>query len=311
MLKPKIYQLFHSLVRTQYALPGMAFILAFTFMAIGTISDRQNAAFADSYTTYSATGTRTPSRAGGSVQPDKNPKSAGTPVSATTVAPTTTSAKSSVIAAPAPKPAPAPVPAPAPSGWTYPLHTGIKTTYFWTGEAASADNDFIQNVSSAWQSDWASYFGGEDNPYSRCGYNPCAVAPKENPFYFALPFGDFTETGIASGVNAVYWHNAAAQARLNNGQSILKNRWIQVNLGAKTVYAQWQDVGPFNSNDSNYVFGSAAPQSTRAGLDVSPAVSDYLGMGGSATTSWRFVTDAEVPAGPWKTTVTTSGTDWN
>lgn len=323
MIKQKLIPLYKYLVRSRYVLPGLAFIMVFTFVAIGTIADRPTDAFADTYTAVtvpsaadnSPTGPGTAAGNSAASKPaasNSTTTAPGSPASGTAPA-SGQATKPAQAVAPAVKPAPAPAPAPTPStgGWTYPLHTGIKTTYFWAGEAASADNDFIQNVSSAWQSNWAAYFGGEDDPHNRCGYNPCGFTPKENPFYFALPFGDFTETGQAPGVNKVHWYNTAAQSRLNGGHSILKNRWIQVNLGAKTVYAQWQDVGPFYSDDSAYVFGTAAPKSTRAGLDVSPAVRDYLGMGGSATTSWRFVTDAEVPAGPWKTTVTTSGTDWN
>ena len=79
------------------------------------------------------------------------------------------------------------------------------------------------------------------------------------------------------------------------------------------VYAQWEDVGPFGENDSNYVFGSANPKSTTnktAGLDVSPAVNDYLGLSGLDTTSWQFVDEKDVPSGPWKNIVTTSGIYW-
>jgi hypothetical protein len=37
-----------------------------------------------------------------------------------------------------------------------------------------------------------------------------------------------------------------------------------------------------------------------AGLDVSPAVRDYIGMrGGKDVTSWRFVEFRDVPPGPW------------
>jgi hypothetical protein len=109
----------------------------------------------------------------------------------------------------------------------------------------------------------------------------------------------------------VYWYTG----QFADGQSILKNRWIQITAApggvSKTVYAQWEDVGPFNEHDGSYVFGSAAPASSRAGLDISPAARDYLGMGGSTTSSWRFVEYSEVPTGPWKNTVTTSAPDWN
>ena len=37
-----------------------------------------------------------------------------------------------------------------------------------------------------------------------------------------------------------------------------------------------------------------------AGLDVSPAVRDYIGMNATRDVcSWRFVEPSEVPSGPW------------
>jgi hypothetical protein len=36
-----------------------------------------------------------------------------------------------------------------------------------------------------------------------------------------------------------------------------------------------------------------------AGIDVSPAVRDYLGLGSLDLVDWRFVEEADVAAGPW------------
>ena len=240
-------------------------------------------------------------------------KATGAGATPGTSAPATTSYGTAATAKSAP--APAPITTTLAGTWKYPLHTGIKTTYFWAGEEAGPDNDFIQNISSAWQSDWKSYFGGTDDPSNRCGYNPCGFTPKENPFYFALPWGDYTESGQVSNMHIIPWYAGAVP----NGQSIIKNRWIQITAApdgvSKTVYAQWEDVGPFNWTDGGYVFGTSTPASNRAGLDVSPAVRDYLGanfrQSGSTVSSWRFVDFSEVPAGPWKSTITTSGPDWN
>jgi len=38
-----------------------------------------------------------------------------------------------------------------------------------------------------------------------------------------------------------------------------------------------------------------------AGLDVSPAVRDYLGLNETDVTDWKFVEFKEVPRGPWST----------
>lgn len=188
----------------------------------------------------------------------------------------------------------------------YPVHTDIPATVFWVGEPPAPDNAFITNVEAAWNKDWVAAFGGVDSPEIRNGFWPAGFKPKENPFYFALPFGDYTAQGLKPNVTAVPWYAASPPS----GTSILKNRWIAVTMNGKTAYAQWQDVGPFEDDDAAYVFGDAQPKYAKAGLDLSPATADYVGLDGKGIVSWRFVEDAEVPDGPWKDIVTTSAPAW-
>jgi hypothetical protein len=191
------------------------------------------------------------------------------------------------------------------------VHHGIIATVFWVGEAGTEDNDFIQNRSSAWQDDWMGHFGGEDYPDNRCGNYPCGFTPKENPFYFALPFNDIQENGRPKGnsvLSRITWY--AGQPK--PGTTLIKNRWVEVTneVTGKTVYLQWEDVGPFGEDDVNYVFGTSRPAERRAGIDLSPAGATYLGFGGSdgrGQVSWHFVDESQVPAGPWKEVITTSG----
>jgi hypothetical protein len=52
------------------------------------------------------------------------------------------------------------------------------------------------------------------------------------------------------------------------------------------------------------VFGKERPKPSLnggAGLDVSPAVRDYLRLRETDVTDWRFVDFSEVPRGPWST----------
>lgn len=191
----------------------------------------------------------------------------------------------------------------------YPVHNNIRATVFWVGEAADDSNDYIPNHISAWSSDWVAAYGGVDDPEKRCGYAPCAFTPRENPFYFALPFSDYTESGprAPAELAAVPWYTGT----MPEGTSILKNRWIEVAFNGKKAYAQWEDVGPFEENDPDYVFGNNAPKEPRAGLDMSPGLADYLNIDGSGTVNWRFVDAANVPDGPWKETVTRSNPTFN
>ncbi len=165
---------------------------------------------------------------------------------------------------------------------------------------------------SSWDEKWAEHFGGIDNPDERNGYNPADFTPSENPFYFALPYTDFGNSDRKRDANTtVYWAN---EKTWGENESMCKNRWIKIMTDNKTAYAQWEDSGPFNLDDSDYVFGTAKPNNSinnNAGLDVSPAVSDYLGLTGIDKTDWQFVDENDVPNGPWKKTITTSGTCWD
>ena len=102
------------------------------------------------------------------------------------------------------------------------------------------------------------------------------LRPRENPFYFALPYGEFTPAGkLKRRARDIPWFTDGVSP-------LLKNHWIEIVLRGRSCFAQWQDVGPCGENDFGFVFGnSAKPRNTfdaRAGLDVSPAVWHYLGM---------------------------------
>lgn len=198
------------------------------------------------------------------------------------------------------------------SAQIYPVHTGISTTFFWIGEDADKDNKGISNAPSAWDDEWKKHFGGTDDPKKRNGYFPSKFTPKENPFYVALPYNDFDKKGkrktdVAS---VIPW---AAGIAISDDESYCKNRWVKITKDGKVVYAQWEDVGPFGEDDSGYVFGRAAPKNKtnkHAGLDVSPAVRDFLDLKDVDTTDWVFVEELDVPDGPWKRVVTMSGVSW-
>ncbi len=191
---------------------------------------------------------------------------------------------------------------------TYPIHKSINTTYFWCGEVASADNDYIANDQSAWDDAWKQHFGGTDDPFHRNGYFPAAFTPKENPFYFALPYNDFNGNGVhRSNAKQIYWWG---MKKWGAEESICKNQWIKITFNGKTCYAQWEDVGPYNENDIGYVFGTNSPKYRSAGLDVSPAVHDYLGLGDVTKTSWQFISASQVPSGPWTQIITTRQVYW-
>lgn len=206
-----------------------------------------------------------------------------------------------------PRPSPPPtlsIPPPPAFG-----HLGIVTTFFWVGERSSGDNGGISNSASTWDGSWKTNFGSEDTPGVRNGYNPVGFTPKENPFYFALPYSDINDNGYrkSTATSCPFY-----QALKNQPYSWCKNGWIAIRHAGKIVYAQWEDAGPFGENDSAYVFGSSKPANKdggKAGLDVSPAVRDYLGLQDVDSSDWAFVPADSVPSGPWKQIITSSTGD--
>jgi hypothetical protein len=185
----------------------------------------------------------------------------------------------------------------------YPWKQNIVTTIFWVGESASARNP-VHNHSSCWELGWEAAYGGFDDPdpARRKNFAPAAFTPRENPFYFALPYNDVTRSVTRPEARLVIpWF---AKAFTREGESVCHNRWIEIQNAhtRKVCYAQWSDCGPFRTDHWQYVFGNERPKpnlNQGAGLDVSPAVRDYLQLGNTDVTNWRFVEFREVPRGPW------------
>ena len=58
--------------------------------------------------------------------------------------------------------------------------------------------------------------------------------------------------------------------------------------------------GPIIFNTFSGTSGRRLNLNHGAGLDVSPAVRDYLGLGPTSLTDWQFVEVRDVPPGPWR-----------
>lgn len=185
----------------------------------------------------------------------------------------------------------------------------IPVTIFWVGEDSSKNNP-THNHASSWDPKWKQNFGGVDDPNNRKGYFPAAFRPKMNPFYIALPYNDVARGGgrfkpEASRLIKWFWKSAKAP-----GKSVCKDRWLAIHKGHKVCYAQWKDCGPFYTDDYAYVFQNSRPKPNRngnAGLDISPAVRDFLGVKSSELVSWKFVEAKDVPQGPWEQWVQPQG----
>lgn len=184
----------------------------------------------------------------------------------------------------------------------YPWKTGIVTTVFWIGSAAK---ETAGNSASAWDEKWQQSYGGYDNPNpsARRNFLPANFVPRQNPFYIALPYND-----IGKGVTkpearqVIPWFK---EAFAEEGKSVCRDRWVAIrNSTGKVCYAQWSDCGPFRTDHWQYVFGNEKPKPNAnqgSGLNVSPGVRDYLGLGGTDVTDWKFVDFKDVPNGPWST----------
>jgi|GEM_PF-3505850 len=185
---------------------------------------------------------------------------------------------------------------PAPTGSNYKWHYNIVTTEFWIGELPSEDNNWISNVSTAWES---------------------PLADSVNDYYVALPYNDLeyknNQTVHKDSAKLIPWYDPA-DAVGYKFYSYMKNRWVMVKLGDKVAYGQVEDTGPYLEDDFAYVFGDAAvPANTfrnKSGLDISPAMDEYIGLDGLGVVDWKFVEFEEVPEGPWKFNVETEQCRW-
>jgi hypothetical protein len=184
----------------------------------------------------------------------------------------------------------------------YPWKTSIVTTVFWIGEPPGGNN-FTPNCSSSWDANWTRSYGGYDNPNpeSRRNFLPVSFTPRQNPFYVALPYNDVTRGTTKPEARVVIpWFREAFR---REGQSVCRDRWVAVrSRTGRVAYAQWSDCGPFRTDHWQYVFGLDRPKPNLnggAGLDVSPAMRDYLGLQSTDVTDWKFVDLKDVPNGPW------------
>lgn len=177
----------------------------------------------------------------------------------------------------------------------------VVATVFWVGERPTAHNP-TPNDAGAWDPNWMENFGGYDHPDRRAGFLPADFVPAMNPFYVALPYNDigkdFRHRSEAAEIIPWFWTDYRGE-----GISVCKGRWIAIHKDGRVCYAQWEDVGPFQTDHWEYVFGGASPRDNRnggAGIDVSPAVRDFLNLRSGERVQWRFVEFRDVPAGPWR-----------
>jgi hypothetical protein len=191
----------------------------------------------------------------------------------------------------------------------YPWKTYITCTIFWIGEQPTANNP-TPNCKSSWDQAWSVNFGGYDDPnpanrianHSTGEFRPKAFIPKLNPFYIALPYNDVAgwSRHKPEASRVIPWFG---RMRPEPGKTVCKGRWIQIHRNGRSCYAQWEDCGPWVTDDWEYVFGNKPPktkQNGAAGLDISPSVRDYLGLKSGQKVHWRFVEEGQVPYGPWK-----------
>lgn len=185
----------------------------------------------------------------------------------------------------------------------YPWHTNITVSLFWIGEKPTERNP-TPNHASSWDTNWQKNYGGYDNPdpAARTGYLPKAFIPRLNPFYIALPYNDCInhKSHKPEAKSIIPWFK---RVNPKPGKTSCKGRWIKIVQNKKVCYAQWEDCGPFHTDDYNYVFKNQKPknkQNKNAALDISPAVRDYMGIKSGSVVHWRFIDFAEVPkVGPW------------
>lgn len=199
--------------------------------------------------------------------------------------------------------------APASTGRiVYPWKTHVTCTIFWIGEQPT-DRNPTPNCKSSWDQNWSANFGGYDdpNPANRLAnhtsgeFRPKGFTPKLNPFYIALPYNDVTYgRHKPEAARVIPWFS---RFRPEPGKTVCKGRWIQIYNGSRSCFGQWEDCGPWETDDWEFVFGTKPPKTVQngaAGIDLSPSIRDYLGLSSGQKVHWRFVEAGQVPYGPWK-----------
>ncbi len=202
-----------------------------------------------------------------------------------------------------------PQPAASSSRILYPWKLQVTCTIFWIGEQPTARNP-TPNTKSSWDTRWAENFGGYDDPdpsnriadHVAGDFRPKSFLPKLNPFYIALPYNDVIGSSAhkPEASRVIPWFHRVKPAP---GKTVCKGRWVQIYNGRRSCYAQWEDCGPWVTDDWEFVFGTKPPktgQNGAAGIDISPSVRDYLGLRSGQKVHWRFVEASQVPYGPWK-----------
>jgi hypothetical protein len=195
------------------------------------------------------------------------------------------------------------------AGILYPWRQNITATVFWVGEQPTQNNP-TPNHKSSWDQEWAINFGGYDNPdpaariadHNTGDFRPKGFAPRLNPFYIALPYNDVAgwSRHKPEAPKVIPWF---ARMKPEPGKTVLKGRWVQIYNGKRSCYAQWEDCGPWVTDDWEYVFLGKPPKNganKSAAIDISPSIRDYLGLQSGQKCHWRFVEAAQVPYGPWK-----------
>jgi hypothetical protein len=195
------------------------------------------------------------------------------------------------------------------AGILYPWRQNITATIFWIGEQPTQNNP-TPNHKSSWDQEWAINFGGYDNPdpaariadHNTGEFRPKGFTPQLNPFYVALPYNDVAgwSRHKPEASKVIPWFSRMNPAP---GKTVLKGRWVQIYNGKRSCYAQWEDCGPWVTDDFEYVFLGKPPKNRSnksAAIDISPSVRDYLGLQSGQKCHWRFVEAAQVPYGPWK-----------
>ena len=190
-----------------------------------------------------------------------------------------------------------------PAPWSdnsQPWRRGVTASVFWVGEKISERNPTANDV-SAWDPNWQLNYGGVDDPSDRNGYRPAGFTPRMNPFYVALPYDDLEPQNNPSAQpeKIIPWYWKTYKGKWS---STCKGTWLAIHYRGKVCYAQWEDCGPYHTDDWQYVFDGQSPKASphgNVGIEVSPAVRDFLGIRSGYRISWKFVEPLQVPQGPW------------
>jgi len=181
----------------------------------------------------------------------------------------------------------------------YPWKTSIVTTVFWVGEQAGGNNR--SKLQKFLDFNWSENYAEPILRFQRTAQlHPNCFYSQAKPLLLCFTVHDVTHGQFKPEAPLVIpWFKHEYRGRGSryaeiDGLPFVRQSHLLCAMGR---------LRSVSHDHFQYVFGNERPKPNLnhgAGLDVSPAVRDYLGLAPTDVTDWQFVEVRDVSSGPWR-----------